>query len=243
MLWIIIFGSVGLILLGIWIYLMVIEYRPSNKSPIEHLENVPGRYNPNANRFAKRRAYSDSVQNVELTASYQSEMRNLVEMMKVQTEAIVEEFTQQLVVARGQMHFTQEVSGHRVMLATHERDMALFENEKLVIAEANRLGLPVAAMNELKLEEAKLRMRLFEQEQTTRMELTAADFLELTPYQQVELLNGRLEKLRRKRYELSIGYDPPEVRDPLLKRYDKNIKALEKDIDARQKRLLQAQNG
>jgi hypothetical protein len=243
MVWIFIFGTIGLILLGIWLYLQITSYKRGSGDIAEYVNDSPKRYNPDINRFAKNTAIKSSAKNAEFASYLALEMQSLVAMMRTQTEAIVEEFNQKVVSVRSGMQLEKEVVEHKQFLATHERDMALVENEKLLISEANRLGLPVSAMNELKLEEARLKMRLFEQEQTTRMELTAADFLELTPYQQVELLNERLENLRRKRYDLFLGNDPPEVKDPLLKRYDKNIRMLEKDIDARQKRLLQAQNG
>ncbi len=239
----IIFGVIGLVLLGIWAYLMLISSKKGSGNIKEYIDQTPESFNPNANRFAKNHIIKTSAKDTEVAAALTEKMQALLVMMQAQTGAIVEEFNQQAAQMRAMMQLGQEMSTHRLTILTHERDMALIDNERAVIAEANRLGLPVSAMNELKLEEGKMKMRLFEVEQSARAELTAADFSDLAPYQQIEILTQRLENLRRQRYELSIGYDPPEVKGPLLSRYDKNIKALEQDINGRQKRLVQAQKG
>lgn len=232
---------VGLAVVALGVYLALINTKKGSGDIIGEIGRIPMDFNPDMNRFAKGAVIKSAAQDTEMANALTEKAKALTAMLQAQTTAIMEQFNYQTAQMRATMLFNEEASRHRLTLLTHERDMALVENDRMVMGEANRLGLPASVLTELRLEEGKTKLRLFEAEQTARAELSAADFSDLAPYQQIDILSQRLENLRRQRYQLSIGYDPPEVKDPLLARYDKNIKALEQDINARQKRLVQAQ--
>jgi hypothetical protein len=74
-------------------------------------------------------------------------------------------------------------------------------------------------------------------------DLDAGDLLDLSDQQLIKKQTERLEEMYRRRYEIANGDDPPEVKEALLGRYDKNIRHLEVKIDARQTGLLLSENG
>jgi hypothetical protein len=74
-------------------------------------------------------------------------------------------------------------------------------------------------------------------------DLDAGDLLDLADQQLIKKQTVYLEEMYRRRYEIATGDDPPEVKEALLARYDKNIRHLEVKIDARQTGLLLSENG
>lgn len=118
-----------------------------------------------------------------------------------------------------------------------------FDLQSYLIDFGKKLGLlpeAVSAVNEHKYRtdiEIERRWREITQD------LDAGDLLDLADQQLIKKQTERLEEMYRRRYEIANGDDPPEVKQALLARYDKNIRHLEAKIDARQTGLLPPANG
>jgi hypothetical protein len=118
-----------------------------------------------------------------------------------------------------------------------------FDLQSYLIDLGKKLGLLPEAVSAVNEQRYRAEIEVERRWKEITQDLDAGDLLDLADQQLIKKQTERLEEMYRRRYEIANGDDPPEVKEALLARYDKNIRHLEAKIDARQTGLLLPANG
>lgn len=141
-------------------------------------------------------------------------------------------------------------------LAQHIITLQELKLREVLIENALRAGLPVEDHTRLvvaeresqaRTDEEKRRsdIKVSEHERLTEInlqsrwleitqDLDAADLVQMSEQQLLRKLTDNLTALYREQHQIEIGDDPPQVKERILARYEKNIEHLESLIDAKQ---------
>ena len=128
---------------------------------------------------------------------------------------------------------------NQAILETNRRELDLRNHLTEVGKQQGLLANDVSEVNKTKyLSEIKLE----ENWKTIVQDLDAGDLLEISDQQVLNKLTSLLADQYRERHQIEIGDDPPQVKDALVLRYNKNIRYLEDKIDGRQAGLVLPKN-
>jgi hypothetical protein len=130
-----------------------------------------------------------------------------------------------------------------VSTAQNQTEIHRQELEQSLIAAGKQHGLPVEMVGEVNKAKYLSEIKLEENWKMIVQDMNAGDLLETSDHQVIKKLTEHLTEQIRDRYALSQSADPDEVKERLLKRYDKNIEFLEAKIDGKQAGLLSSENG
>lgn len=123
----------------------------------------------------------------------------------------------------------------QVGLTTAENELQSQQQLIEMGAKTGMLGADVAAVNKA---QALSHIKVQEDFESAVAQLRAGDILETADQQVIKKLTSDLLEETRKRQQMLDGDDAPDVKKVMIERYDKNIQALEAQIDARQSGLV-----
>lgn len=115
--------------------------------------------------------------------------------------------------------------------------------QKQLIMQAKESGLNVETMLEVLKTRALNEAELQKLESEAKLKLQAAFTFQLGSYRRMMMLREQLDQLYERSHEIETGSDPEAVKKRKLDQNEKDIAALEADINGRRSRLLQAGDG